>query len=206
VFSAVGGGTRIGEQLTKRKITLKSDPKHPGLETIDQVISLGSSSFSSTFDTGLAIPAVSLISDGKLSALGSSRHAAAEANLPFTPLAENIIFSDQDGHGDLAQTAVRMGNGLLVTCLWYIREVDPQSLLLTGLTRDGVYVVKDGEIIGTAGNYRFNESPVGMLNRIIDAGESIACLPREWADYFGRAQVAPLTISDFNLSTKSDAI
>jgi hypothetical protein len=45
-----------------------------------------------------------------------------------------------------------------------------------------------------------------MLNRIIDAGESIACLPREWADYFGRAQVAPLTISDFNLSTKSDAI
>lgn len=206
VFSAVGGGTRIGEQLTKRKITLKSDPKHPGLETIDKVISLGSSSFSSTFDTGLAIPAVSLISEGKLSALGSSRHAAAEANLPFTPLAENIIFSDQDGHGDLAQTAVRMGNGLLITCLWYIREVDPQSLLLTGLTRDGVYVVKDGEIIGTAGNFRFNESPVGMLNRIIDAGESIACLPREWADYFGRAQVAPLTISDFNLSTKSDAI
>jgi predicted Zn-dependent protease len=99
-----------------------------------------------------------------------------------------------------------MQNGLLITCLWYIREVDSESLLLTGLTRDGVYVVENGEIIGAASNFRFNESPVGMLNRIVDAGQSIACLPREWADYFARAKVTPLTISDFNLSTKSDAI
>lgn len=206
VFSATGGGTRIGEALTNRKFTVTSDPSFPGLETIDKVISMGSSSFASTFDTGLAIAPVSIIEDGRLKALGSSRHSADEAKLPFTPLADNIIVTDQDGKGDLNQTAARMKNGLLITCLWYIREVDPQSLLLTGLTRDGVYVVKDGEIIGAANNFRFNESPVGMLSRIKDAGDAVACLPREWADWFSRAKVAPLTIGEFNLSTKSDAI
>ena len=55
--------------------------------------------------------------------------------------------------------------GLLLTCLWYIRVVDPQSLLLTGLTRDGVYLVEDGEITGAVNNFRFNESPVDLLRR-----------------------------------------
>jgi predicted Zn-dependent protease len=206
VFSAPGGGTRIGEQLTTRDFNVVSDPEFPGLQTINQVVSLGSSSFTSTFDTGLPITKSELISKGKLSSLGSSRHAASLAKLPFTPLADNIIVTDTSGTGSLLDTAKRMQNGLLITCLWYIREVDSESLLLTGLTRDGVYVVENGEIIGAASNFRFNESPVGMLNRIVDAGQSIACLPREWADYFARAKVAPLTISDFNLSTKSDAI
>ena len=58
------------------------------------------------------------------------------------------------------------GRGLLLTCLWYIREVDPQTLLLTGLTRDGVYLVEDGEVVGAVNNFRFNESPVGMLGRL----------------------------------------
>ena len=206
VFSSRAGGTRVGEQLTSRKFNLTSDPKFKGLETINQVISVGTSTFASTFDTGLEIPAVSLIKDGKLSALGSSRYSASQAKLPFTPLADNIIVSDANGEGDLSDLAARMKDGLLITCLWYIREVDPQSLLLTGLTRDGVYVVADGEIIGAANNFRFNESPVGMLNRISDAGDATFCLPREWADWFSRAKVAPLTIADFNLSTKSDAI
>ena len=58
------------------------------------------------------------------------------------------------------------GRALLLTCLWYIREVDPQVLLLTGLTRDGVYLVEDGEVVGAVNNFRFNESPVGMLGRL----------------------------------------
>jgi predicted Zn-dependent protease len=116
------------------------------------------------------------------------------------------MFSDAAGSGSLDQLAARMGDGLLITCLWYIREVDPQNLLLTGLTRDGVYVVRDGQVIGAANNFRFNESPIDMLKRVIDAGEMTPCLPREWADYFSRAQVAPLTIEGFNLSTRSDAV
>jgi len=206
VFSAPNGGTRIGEQLTSRNFNLVSDPKLSGLETLDRVVNLGASSMSSPFDTGLPISATSIISGGALSALASSRHAASEAGLPFTPLADNIHVYDAAGHGSLSETAARMGEGLLITCLWYIREVDPQSLLLTGLTRDGVYVVRDGEIVGAASNFRFNDSPVSLLKRITDAGEALDCLPREWADWFSRSRVAPLTIEGFNLSTKSDAI
>ena len=205
-FSNVKGGTRVGEQLSSRKLTLATDPNISGIETFDHVVNLGSSALGSAFDTGLKIDRTELISDGVLAALGSSRHAAQVAKLPFTPLTDNISLVDSQGSGSLTELAQRMGEGLLVTCLWYIREVDPQNLLLTGLTRDGVYVVSGGEIVGATNNFRFNESPIDMLSRVVDAGETVPCLPREWADWFSRAQVAPLTIEGFNLSTRSDAI
>lgn len=205
-FSNIKGGTRVGEKLSDRKLTLATDPRLKGIETFDHVVNLGSSALGSAFDTGLEIGRSEIISDGVLTALGSSRHAALEAKLPFTPLTDNISLVDSSGTGTLADLASRMGEGLLVTCLWYIREVDPQNLLLTGLTRDGVYVVSGGEIIGSTNNFRFNESPIDMLSRVIDAGETVPCLPREWADWFSRAQVAPLSIEGFNLSTKSDAV
>jgi predicted Zn-dependent protease len=206
VFSNPLGGTRIGERLTSRALSLATDPDAPNMTTPGIVVNVGSSSMSSAFDTGLPIPRADIITDGTLTALPSSRFAAREANLPFTPLADNILVSDASGAGDAEELAARMGDGLLITCLWYIREVDPQSLLLTGLTRDGVYVVRGGEIVGAAPNFRFNESPVSLLNRITDAGASTACLPREWADWFPRAQVCPVTVDGFNLSTRSDAV
>ena len=83
------------------------------------------------------------------------------------------------------------GRGLLLTCLWYIREVDPQTLLLTGLTRDGVYLVENGEVTGAVNNFRFNESPVAMLGRITEAGATVPALPREWSDYFTRSAMPP---------------
>jgi predicted Zn-dependent protease len=205
-FSNPTGGTRVGERLSNRLISLFSDPHAVGIETVDHVVNLGSSSLSSTFDTGLSLPKSEIITDGVLTALGSSRHAADIAKLPFTPMADNVVFQDSAGHGSVDELAARMGNGLLVTCLWYIREVDPQNLLLTGLTRDGVYVVRDGKIAGASNNFRFNESPIEILSRITDAGAAQPCLPREWADWFSRAYVAPITVADFNLSTKSDAI
>jgi len=205
-FSNVKGGTRVGERLSERKLTLATDPNLQGIETFDHVVNLGSSALGSAFDTGVKLERSEIITNGVLTALGSSRHAAQEAKLPFTPLTDNISLVDSQGSGSLAELAGRMGDGLLVTCLWYIREVDPQNLLLTGLTRDGVYVVSGGEIIGATNNFRFNESPIDMLSRVIDAGQTVPCLPREWADWFSRAQVAPLSIEGFNLSTKSDAI
>ena len=60
--------------------------------------------------------------------------------------------------------------GLLLTCLWYIRDVDPERLLLTGLTRDGVYLVEDGQVTGAVNNFRFNESPLELLGRITEVG------------------------------------
>jgi predicted Zn-dependent protease len=95
--------------------------------------------------------------------------------------------------------------GLLLTCLWYIREVDPQTLLLTGLTRDGVYLVENGEVTGAVNNFRFNESPVGMLGRLLEVGATEPTLPREWGDYFNRAAMPPVRIDAFNMSSVSQA-
>jgi predicted Zn-dependent protease len=95
--------------------------------------------------------------------------------------------------------------GLLLTCLWYIREVDPQTLLLTGLTRDGVYLVENGEVAGAVNNFRFNESPVGLLGRLAEVGRTEQTLPREWGDYFNRAAMPPVRVEGFNMSSVSQA-
>jgi len=78
-------------------------------------------------------------------------------------------------------------------------------LLLTGLTRDGVYLVENGEVTGAVNNFRFNESPVGMLNRITEVGGTVPTLPREWADYFTRAAMPPVRVDGFNMSSVSQA-
>jgi predicted Zn-dependent protease len=98
-----------------------------------------------------------------------------------------------------------MDRGLLLTCLWYIREVDPQTLLLTGLTRDGVYLVENGEVTGEVNNFRFNESPVDLLDRFSGAGATVPGFSREWGDYFPRTAMPPLRVPDFNMSTVSQA-
>jgi predicted Zn-dependent protease len=96
--------------------------------------------------------------------------------------------------------------GLLLTCLWYIREVDPQTLLLTGLTRDGVYLVERGEVAGAANNFRFNESPVALLDRFTAAGDTVPAFSREWGDYFPRTAMPALRVPDFNMSSVSEAL
>ena len=97
--------------------------------------------------------------------------------------------------------------GCCSTCLWYIREVDPQTLLLTGLTRDGVYLVEDGEIAGAVNNFRFNESPVDLLGRFIEAcARPCRRFSREWGDdYFSRTAMPALRVPDFNMSSVSPA-
>jgi predicted Zn-dependent protease len=95
--------------------------------------------------------------------------------------------------------------GLLVTCLWYIREVDPRTLLLTGLTRDGVYLIEGGQVKGAVNNFRFNESPIDLLDRITEIGRTERTLPREWSDYFTRVAMPAVRVPDFNMSTVSQA-
>jgi predicted Zn-dependent protease len=99
----------------------------------------------------------------------------------------------------------RTERGLLLTCLWYIREVDPTTLLLTGLTRDGVYVVEDGQIVGAANNFRFNESPVDLLSRATEAGTTVRALGREFGEWLNRTAMPALRIPDFNMSSVSQA-
>jgi predicted Zn-dependent protease len=205
-FSRAGGGTRVGEQFTHEPFWLRSDPAAPGLECADHVLATTSSSVTSPFDAGLPLTGTDWIADGTLRALLTTRQSAGLAGLANTPYIDNLLGGVSGRTGTLEELAERVGDGLLVTCLWYIREVDAQTLLVTGLTRDGVYVIRDGEVVGAAGNFRFNDSPLGMLARISDAGQPVDCLPREWADWFTRARVAPLAVEDFNLSTASEAV
>jgi predicted Zn-dependent protease len=118
---------------------------------------------------------------------------------------ENLIMDVDEASGSIEDLVSGVERGLLLTCLWYIREVDPQNLLLTGLTRDGVYLVEGGEVTGAVNNFRFNESPINLLDRFIGAGTTVPSFSREWGDYFPRTATPPLRIPDFNMSSVSQA-
>ncbi len=125
---------------------------------------------------------------------------------PVTPAVDNLALTVDDATGTIEDLVAGTERGLLLTCLWYIREVDPQTLLLTGLTRDGVYLVENGEITGAVNNFRFNESPVDLLGRFTHASGSVPTFSREWGDdYFSRTLMPALRVPDFNMSSVSQA-
>jgi predicted Zn-dependent protease len=203
VFSKKGGGTRVGEKLSNVGFQFFSDPEYKALPAANFVATAVSSPFSSVFDNGQPIKRVDWFKDGVLQALIQTRATAALTKLEFTPIGENAIMSVDGGAGGLEDLVKKVDNGLLLTTFWYIRMVDPNSLLLTGLTRDGVYHVKGGEVVGATNNFRWNDSPVSALNRILHAGATEWTQPREWAGDISNMAVPPLVIKDFNMSTVS---
>ncbi|MEU7553294.1 metallopeptidase TldD-related protein [Streptomyces sp. NPDC044571] len=205
VFSKPGGGTRVGEKLSELPLTLRSDPNAPGLESAPFVIAHSSGDDASVFDNGLPVPATDWVRDGELARLLTTRHTAGLTGLPLSPGFGNLIL-DGGGEKSLEEMVAGTERGLLLTCLWYIREVDPATLLLTGLTRDGVYLVENGEVVGEVNNFRFNESPVDLLSRASEAGRTEKTLPREWSDWFTRAAMPALRIPDFNMSSVSKGV
>lgn len=202
-LSAPGGGTRVGEKLTDLGLTLYSDPLAPGLQCSPFVSVAASSETMSVFDNGLDMPRVDWIRDGVINALVYPRAAAAEFDVPVAVPCSNLLMTG--GGFALADMVAATERGLLLTTLWYIREVDPTTLLLTGLTRDGVYLVEDGEVTAAVNNFRFNESPLDLLRRATEAGRSEVTLPREWGDWATRAQMPSLRIPDFHMSSVSQA-
>ncbi|MDQ3505514.1 MAG: metallopeptidase TldD-related protein [Actinomycetota bacterium] len=206
VFSKKGGGNRIGEVLTEKALTMHSDPAAAGLQAAHHLFTTTSSPYASVFDNGLALPAVDWIRDGVLTNLIQTRAWAAKTGATPAPYVDNLIMEGPGGEGPSTQEMVASTErGLLLTTLWYIREVDPQTLLLTGLTRDGVFLVENGEVTGSVNNFRFNESPVDLLARVAEIGRTERCLPREWNDFFTRTAMPTLRIPDFNMSSVSPA-
>ena len=205
VFSRSGGDTRIGERLSELPLTLRSDPDEPGLRCAPfEVATASAAGLQSVFDNGAPVEACSWIANGELSELIRTRSWAARTDAPYRPFVDNLIL-DGAGTASLDDMIANTERGLLLTSLWYIREVDPQTLLLTGLTRDGVYLVENGTVQGAVNNFRSNESPVALLGRITEIGRTVPTLPREWADYFTRAAMPPVRVPDFNMSTVSQA-
>jgi len=202
-LSTLDGGTRVGEKLTELPLTLYSDPAASGLACTPFVATTSSSETLSIFDNGMDIGRVDWIRDGVINALAYPRAAAAEFGAPVAVAADNMLMTG--GTTELADMIAQTGRGLLLTTLWYIREVDPTTLLLTGLTRDGVYLVEDGEVTAAVNNFRFNESPLDLLRRASQAGVSEATLPREWGDWVTRAAMPSVRIPDFHMSSVSQA-
>ncbi|MBU6243703.1 MAG: hypothetical protein KGP12_00670 [Actinomycetales bacterium] len=205
VFSGPDGTTRIGSRLSRRALSLASDAHDPVIPAGSFLASSASGEAASVFDDGMPLGRVAWIRDGVLEHLHAPRHVAQEHRLPLAISADTLRMEDPDGTGDLDSVIARTDDGLLITCLWYNRLVDPQTLLLTGLTRDGVYVVRGGEVIGSTTNFRFNDSPVSLLDRITDAGSTVRTLPREMGDYAPRVAMPATVVEDFHLSTASDA-
>jgi predicted Zn-dependent protease len=204
-FAAAGGGTKIGEELCPLPFDLRGDPGEVGLESSPFLVTGASGTDVSVFDNGLAIGPTNWVEGGRLRRLQYHRAAAARSGVEPSPPVGNLILALPGASASLDDMIATTERGLLLTCLWYIREVDPVTLLLTGLTRDGVYLVEHGEVVGAVNNFRFNESPLEMLARVTESGVTQRALSREWGEWMNRTAMPPLRVADFNMSSVSPA-
>lgn len=199
--SALAG--RVGERLTDLPLTLACDPHAKGMEYAPFLATTHSGDGISVFDNGAALGRTEWVRSGTVAELGYSRAEAVEFGTSFASFGDNLLLTG-GSDASLAELVGRTERGLLLTCLWYIREVDPTTLLLTGLTRDGVYLVEGGEVVAEVDhNFRFNYSPLDMLRRATEVGATERTLPREWKDWFTRTAMPPIRVPEFNMSSVS---
>lgn len=185
-FSKPGGGNRIGEKVVDERVTLYSDPTDPML-------------MGAPFDNqGLAVGRTVWIDKGVLKNLAYTRFWAQKQGKQPTagPLSGGLALTG----GTKSTEAIIAGceRGILVTHFFYIRALDPRTVLQTGLTRDGAFLIENGKITRALKNFRWNESPLLMLNRLEDIGG-----PEPTAA--GRLMPA-LRIKNFNFASSSDAV
>lgn len=204
-FAQPGGGTKVGEIIANLPINVYSDSAFKGLESAPYYATGASSELSSVFDNGQRLGRIDLVEAGKLTGLVQTRATAKLTGLPYTPLGDNLVVELPSASGGVTELVKGMDDGLLLNTLWYIRMVDPASLLLTGLTRDGVYKVTGGEVVAAVNNFRWNESPLGLLQRITAAGATEITVSREWGEYAQRLAMPALRLDGFNMSTVSQA-
>ena len=196
-------GPRVGEEMYAPEVALESDPHDPEMRVPSFVHSLRSSDYSSVFDNGLAVPPAVWVEAGVQRELICPRRWAQDHDHPVRPDVDNLRMRGTET--SLEEMIASTERALLVTSLWYIRDVDPATLLLTGLTRDGVFLVEHGEVVGAVNNFRFNESPVGVLRRTIEIGAPELALSREVGDE-AFVKAPPIRVENFFMSSVSDAI
>ena len=204
-YSKPGGGTRIGERLFG-DATMVSDPAEPRIESTPFHHGVDSGGATSVFDNGMELSRSEWVRDGVLQHLITPRYWAAKVGAPKAmPYVNNLILDGAaPGSTSMREMIAQTDRALLVTCFWYIRTVDPQTALVTGLTRDGVFLVERGEVKGAVNNFRWNMSPIAALAQATQFGRCGLALPREH-DEFLRSKAPPLRIDRFNMSSVSEA-
>lgn len=195
-FSKPGGGNRVGEKLYSDFINVYSDPTEPDLERAPFVMVSSSDSHSSIFDNGHDLSRTDWVKDGVLTALITPRYWANKTNAPPRPIVNNVVVRGDESKTleDMIATSQR---ALLVTRFWYTRMLDPQTLLVTGLTRDGVFLIEDGQVKGAVNNFRYNMSPIATLAQTTEIGPSQIG--------FGFVKAPHLRVEDFHMSSVSKA-
>lgn len=188
-FSKPGGKTKLGEKIMDERVTFFSDPTYPDLPA------------SPWSGDGQPQEKMMWIEKGIVKNLSYSRYWAKEKGVKPVPSPNNMIM--MGGTATLEEMIKSTQRGILVTKLWYIRSVDPQTLLQTGLTRDGTFYIEDGKIKYPIKNFRFNESPIIMLNNLEMLGKTERVVSTESNQNY---MVPPMKIREFTFSSLSDAV
>ena len=188
-FTKQGGGNKLGEKIVDPRITITADPFDPMV-------------LSQPWDgDGLPLGRQVFIDKGVLKELYYSRFWAKKMNKQPTGAPTSFIMSGgTTSLDDMIKTTQR---GILVTRLWYLREVDPRTILYTGLTRDGTFLIENGKISKAVKNFRFNDSPLFMLNNLEAIGPAVRLAGTEAG---GAVIVPPIKVKDFNFTSLSDAV
>jgi predicted Zn-dependent protease len=189
-LSKKGGANRLGDKLFDEQVNIWSDPWNQDVAV-------------TPWDDGsmLARERQDIIKNGKVASLGYSQYWARKKGVRPIGLPGNFIMAGTDK--STAELIANTKKGVLVTRTWYIRMVDPQSVLLTGLTRDGTFYIENGKIKHPIKNFRFNESPVAMLNNIEEIGKPVVIGGEE--SPFSML-LPPMKVRDFNFTSLSDAV
>ncbi|HYM20719.1 MAG TPA: TldD/PmbA family protein [Candidatus Kapabacteria bacterium] len=190
-FSRSAGATALGEQVAAPNVRIYSDPNHPlapaGIYT----------------GSGMPTEQIDWVNSGKIANFTRSRYWAEKTGKRAVPGPANIIMEGGNQLPEDFLTTVK--EGLLITSFWYIRDVDMQSMLKTGLTRDGVYWIKNGEIKYAVTNFRWNESPINVLKNVEEMSKQVVTAPRD-GDDSTPMMVPMMVVSKFNFSSISDAV
>jgi len=183
------GGNKIGEKILDERISIYADPFDP------QVLA-------QPFDgDGLPLGRQVFIENGVLKTLYYSRFWAQKKGVEPTGAPTSFLMSG--GSATVDDMIKSTERGILVTRLWYLREVDPRTILYTGLTRDGTFLIENGKVSKAVKNFRFNDSPLFMLNNLEAIGQPVRLAGTEAG---GAVVVPPLKVRDFNFTSLSDAV
>lgn len=189
-FSAPNGKNRRGEALFGKAMNLYSDPRDPSAPGMPWG------------DGGLPHTRRDWVKDGRLANLVTDRYWAKQSQAEPIPAPSNVIMPG--GQGTVEELVASTERGVLVTSFWYIRLVDPRTILFTGLTRDGVFWIENGKIAHPVRNMRWNESPISVLKNTLAMSTSVRVPPRPWRE---PSYVMPgLKVKDFLFTSASDAV